>query len=211
MPKQKLAFEQGGDPRLELEWGSYMRDFCVRMDGKEIGRIDGGQRILKQPHNFTLPDGSEITIQLNQSMLIDELEVLRDGKPLPGSASNPRVKLSAGIRTTFFWGIACLLIGTVIFFTDLNILRILSFSQYSFIAGLLLIVSAVGMSRRSIGYLLFAIIIYLADWIGSAMITSSLGISFGFLGTIGILARALSLVPLVQSLGAIHLLQQKRE
>lgn len=210
MPKQRLSFEQGGDPRLELEWGSYMRDFQVRLDGKEIGRIDGGQRALKQPHTFTLPDGSEITIQLNQSMLIDELEVLRDGQPLPGSASNPQVKLSAGIRTAFFWGVASMIMGLLIFFTDLNLLRILSFSQYSFVAGLLLIVTAIGMARRSLSLVVFAIVVYLADWIGSAIITANLGISFGFVGTIGILTRALSLVPLIQAIGATKLLDQKR-
>ncbi|MGB1253238.1 MAG: hypothetical protein ACPG8W_21680 [Candidatus Promineifilaceae bacterium] len=210
MPKQKLAFTHGGDPRLELEWGSYMRDFSVRLDGEEIGRIDGGQRVLKTPHNFSLPDGSELTIQLNQSMLIDELEVLHDGQPLPGSASNPRVKLSAGIRTAFFWGIACIIIGALIFFTDLNILRVLSFSQYSFVAGLLLMPIAIGMSKRSLPLALFAIVVYLADWAGSAVVTSRLGVPFGFLGTIGMLARGLSLVPLVYALGATRLLQQKK-
>ena len=208
MPKQRLAFEQGGEPRLELEWGSYMRDFSVRLDGEEIGRIDGGQRVLKQPHNFVLPDGSKITIQLNQSMLIDELEVKRNGKPLPGSASNPRVKLSAGIRTAFFWGAGSVVMGLLIYFTNLDILRVLSFSQYSFVAGLLLMITAIGMARRSIPLTVFAIVLYLADWIGSAMITSSLGITFGFIGTIGMLARILSIVPLVQAIGATRLLRK---
>ena len=66
------------------------------------------------------------------------------------------------------------------------------------------------MSRRSTVYVICAMVIYVADWVSSAVITSNMGISFGFLGTIGILARGLLLVPLVQALGATRLLQQKR-
>ena len=120
-----------------------MRDFQIRLDGKEIGRIDGGQRELKDPHDFTLPDGTVLTIQLKQTRLQDELQVLRDGLPLPGSASNPAVKLSAAVRNVFFWGLLGTVLGLIIQFTDVTWLLQMTFSGWSFGLGLLMILTAV--------------------------------------------------------------------
>ena len=204
MSLQKLALNPGEAPRLELEWGTYMRDFEIRLDGKEIGRIDGGQRVLKEPHNFTLPDGSELTIQLNQNQLVDELEVLRDGVPLPGSASNPIVKLSAAIRSGFYFGILTTLVGLLAQFSNSVWPIKLTFSPWSILFGLMLIACTVGLASRSRIAAILAVVVLLADWGVAVAVSRTMGISYNFLSSAAILARIFALVALVRAVLTLY-------
>lgn len=156
MPIQQLPFVQNGDPRLELEWsGDYMRNFVIRFDGKQIGEISGGQRELRNEHKYTLPDGSNLTIRLKQSKLLDELVVLRNGNPLPGSATDPLQHLTAAVRASFFCGIALIILGLIALFRPDN-MQAITITPYSAVIGLILLFVAVGISRRS----------RLAAWVG---------------------------------------------
>ncbi len=204
MTKQRLALEPGEPPRIELDWGTYMREFEVRFDGEEIGRIDGGQSVLREPHSFTLPDGSELTIQLKKSQMIDELEVLRDGQPLPGSASNPLTKLSAAIRSSFFWGVGSLIGGLIVVFTDSGLATRLTFSPYSIGFGIGMILLAVLLLRRSFPIAVLALTFFVLDWAVAAWWAQQQGINYNFLSTIAMLVRILSLLPLVQGVAMLR-------
>lgn len=204
MTKQRLALEPGEQPRIELDWGTYMREFEVRFDGKEIGRIDGGQKVLRDPHSFTLPDGSELTIQLKKSQMIDELEVLRNGKPLPGSASNPLTKLSAVIRSSFFWGIITLVAGLVVQFSGNEWVTRLTFSPYSILFGLILLGCSIFLLRRSLTVGVIALVAFSADWALAAYYAQQVGISYNFVSTMAILARILSLLPFIQGVAILR-------
>lgn len=204
MTQQRLALAPGEKPRLELDWGTYMREFEIRLDGEEIGRIEGGQRALKEAHVFTLPDGSELSIRLKQNQLVDELEVLRDGKPLPGSASSPAVKLSASVRSSFYWGLLALFAAIIIFLTDSDFVQRLSFSRYSVVFGAALLFVSVMTSRRSQIAAYLAPLLFIADWTVAFIVAQQVGLSFNFISTIAMLARFLSLVPLVQGATALR-------
>lgn len=164
MPKQILRLAPDEDrPRLELEWGGYMRDFRVRLDGDQIEHITGGQRELIKGRDIALPDGSTLTIRLKNQGAIEELQVLRDGKPLPGSASDPVNQYSASIRIAFFWGMVSV-IAWLVFrlgggFNDL--FASLTFHPSSLFTGLGFIVAAVALARQLkwIGFVAIALLI----------------------------------------------------
>ena len=209
MTQQRLALELGQKPRIELDWGTYMREFEVRFDGELLGRIDGGQKALREPHSFTLPDGSELTIRLKQSQMIDELEVLRDGVPLPGSASSTIAKLSAAVRSSFFWGIAAVIAGLTLRFTDYAWVMKLTFSPYSILFGVIMIMAAIVLARRSLPAAIVALIAFLLDWVVASIIANRLGIHYNFLSTFAILIRVLALLPLFQVVMALRDTQPK--
>lgn len=183
-----------------------MRDFRVRLDGREIGRIDGGQRALKQGQSFQLPDGSTLTIRLQQTMMVDELQVLRNGQPLPGSAGNPATKLTAGVRAAFFWGLGALAAGLLIQFLNLTLLVQLAFSPYSIAFGALLMVTAVAISQYSQLAAIVALLLFVADLVVGIWFAGANGIALNFLTTAAILVRVLSLVPFWQAIGAVQAL-----
>jgi hypothetical protein len=110
MPSIKLALERGEPKRLELAWGAFWRNFVVRLDGAEIGRI-AGQKELKAGQEFTLGDGSVLRVQLANSGITPELRVLRNGQPLPGSASDPMSLVRQAAQVLFFIGGISILIG----------------------------------------------------------------------------------------------------
>jgi hypothetical protein len=150
MPKQILALEEGGPPRLTLAWeGDYMRQFTVSLDGEIIGRIEGGQSGLREENRLHLPDGSLLTIQLIHSFFVfDDLHVLRDGSPLPGSAGDPRRNVTATVRTTFYTGLFFLVFGLAALF-GVPVLRSLIFTPLSAVAGIALIALAIPVARCS--------------------------------------------------------------
>ncbi len=200
MTTQQYALNAGEKPRLELEWESYMRDFQVRFDGVEIGRITTGKRSLREPHLFTLPDGSELSIRLSESGLTEELELLRDGKPLPGSSADPFTKFSAAIRSSFFWGVILVFIGLAAALTDATIIRQLVFSPSSAIFGLILIFSAYWMSRQSVWAGIMAAVIVLAEFILCLVLNIGAGTHVNVLTTIGIVLRVAFFVPIFQGI-----------
>lgn len=203
MPQQLLALEPNGKPRLKLEWSSYYRDFVVSVDGREIGRIEGGQRALKEPHAFTLPDGATLTIQLRQTALVEELQVLRNGRPLPGSTADPLNKVRAAIATTSLWGMLDLALGALSLLLAGRFLPSLGFDRHSLAFGALLLVLAYFIGGGARWALFAAIAAYVADSVWGFAAASAGGIRPN---SAAILARVFFLAPLIRGVGALRAL-----
>jgi hypothetical protein len=88
--KQKFAFKQGGAPRLELysnEGEGKWKNVSVRVDGKEIGRIENPRQV-KRGVDFHLEDGSILSFKKNSGFrlgLSDQPCIFINGKLVPGS------------------------------------------------------------------------------------------------------------------------------
>lgn len=163
MPKQILSLETDEKPRLELEWGGYMRDFRVRLDGEQIEHITGGQRELKEGRDIPLPDGSMLTIKLATNGMMEELQVLRDGVPLPGSAADPTNQFSASIRVGFFWGLITAVLHILAMFAPLtDTLFRFTLHPYTIFTGLGLIAAVylLATGRRWAGILAFLLFLF---------------------------------------------------
>lgn len=204
MPKQILPLEPNGRPRLELTWGDYMRNFEIKLDGRPIGRIDGGRAELTKEQVFVLPDGSTLSVQLRQKFMVEELQLLRDGRPLPGSASDPERKLSAAVRAAFSAGVAALAGGLGIVLLGWDALRAFTLSEYSAVAGLLLIGLAVWMARRAPLAAAVAFVALIADGALALVLHQAQGASFSIGVTLGIMARVFFAVPIFQGFSALR-------
>jgi hypothetical protein len=100
VPKKSFAIEAGGEKRLEISWEGMYRDVKVSLDGNSIGVIHE-RKALVAGEEFALPDGSILKIQLVRVFIERELHLLRNGQPLPGSASDPQTRLKNAYHIIF--------------------------------------------------------------------------------------------------------------
>jgi hypothetical protein len=97
MPTQNFAVEPNGPKRIEVTWRGIWNDFTVKLDGKDVGVWTKDE--LKAGKELPMHDGSTFKAHLRRIGMGQELALLRNGQPLPGSAADPvqLVKTAAGI------------------------------------------------------------------------------------------------------------------
>ena len=88
MPVKTYTLDPDNPKRLDIVYKTFWRGATVWLDGQEIGTVSDKQGLL-QGEEFKLPDGSKLKVRLTQSLLGSELHILRNGQPIPGSASHP--------------------------------------------------------------------------------------------------------------------------
>lgn len=205
MPKQQFALEKDGPKRLEISWGLGWRNFTVKLDGEPIGKIEGGQKTLKAGQTFNLPDGSEINIKLKTG-LATELQVLRDGKPLPGSASDPRKKLAGAAGLIIFLGVLNIVLGLAASLFNVAFLQGLGLGWSSAIFGLILGGLGLLVRQENLIALWAAIILFALDAIFGLITAVGVGAS----PISGLIVRVFFLAAMYQGVGAIKELRAER-
>ena len=166
MATMKLALEQGGPKRLELSWGMSWKNLRVLFDGQQVGADPGGEKAFKQGFQFRLPDGSDLSIQLVQVALTPEVRVLRDGQPLPGSASDPAQQVQSAAHLLFFLAALNAVLGVVALAFDIEFLQQqLGMGVGSIAFGAILATLGFFTYRRSRVAPLLGIVLYIADFL----------------------------------------------
>lgn len=205
MPKQSYAFETGGEKRLDISWKGMFNNVDVVMDGQSIGVIPN-QKTLRQGQEFTLEDGSILKLQLNRSLMSTELQVTRDGQPLPGSASDPQTRYKNAYLLVYFIAGLNLLLGILASLFNIAILQDLGIGFGSIVLGLIYLILGFFVQRKSSLALILAIVLFIADSLFGLVSTVALG---GSPGIAGLIIRVLILVPLFQGIPAIKALKSK--
>jgi len=205
MPKQSFAFEAGGEKRLEVSWKGLYKDVTVSLDGNSIGVIPN-QKALSAGQEFRLPDGSSIKVQLVSTLMSTELQVLRNGQPLPGSSSDPQTRFKTAYVMVYIVAGLNLVLGFVSFLFNVEFLQQVGIGFGSIIFGLVFLVLGFFVQRKSAIALILAIVIFALDGILGIVLAASQGYSPG-VG--GIIARIFLLIPMVQGVGAINALKSK--
>ncbi len=200
MPKQSYALEPNGPKRLEISWGAFWKNFTVTLDGNTIGTLPD-QKAVRQGGQFTLPDGSALSVQLLQSLAGAELRVLRNGQPLPGSVSDPETRVRTAALVAYVVAGFNFLVGLVAVLFQVDFLLALGMGWFSVIAGVVFLFLGIFIGRKSLVALIIAIVLLILDaglgLVGAAMSGYSPSIS-------GLLVRVILLVPLFQGVGAIR-------
>ena len=205
MPKQSYALEPNGPKRLQISWGAFWKNITITLDGSTIGTIPD-QKALRQGSTFPLPDGSTLSVQLLQSLAGAELRVLRDGKPLPGSASDPESRLKVAAGVIFFIVGLNILLGLIAVFFQVDFLLQLGLGWFSVIFGLVFLFLGIFTQRRSQVALIIAIVLFGLD--GLLGIVGA--VMAGYAPSIpGLFMRILLLIPMIQGVSAIKQLKQQ--
>ena len=110
MPVLTYTLDPENPKRLDISYKVFWRGATVYLDGKEIGTAPGKQELTKG-QEFKLPDGSVLKLRLVQSLMGSELRILRNGQPIPGSASHPDTTVKTAYWTLFLIGALGILFG----------------------------------------------------------------------------------------------------
>lgn len=167
MPKQEFAFEQNGPKRLEISWGMFWKNITLRLDGKELDSI-ATQMEFRQGKEYRLPDGTTLNVKLANSMLGQDIQVTRNGKPLPGSAQHPEARIRASYTLLYFIGGWKILFGILGVFVNGLVLTQFNFETISLLLGVVFIFLASMVRKRSLPALIAGILLFAADAIYGA-------------------------------------------
>ncbi len=203
MAKQSFALEPGGQKRLEVAWKWQYKNTTVSLDGRALGTIPD-QRALRAGQHFQLVDGSIIKVQLVAKWYGSELQVHRDGQPLPGSASDPGTRLKNAYWMVYFVAGLNIALGLISLLLNVTFLQELGLGFFSIIYGVVFLVLGFFVQRKSTIALILAIIIFALDGILGCVLSAVAG-STPSVG--GLLVRIILLVPMIQGVGAIKALK----
>jgi len=197
MPSVKFSLEGGGPQRIEVTWSRWWKNTTVKFDGTVLGTIPH-EKALKAGQGFALPIGGSLRIQLVQKWFEPELQVLHNGKPLPGSASHPAqlVNLAAGFLYCIgWWSVA---VSTLAVFFKIQVLVKAGIGWASVIEGAIIVWLGRLVKRRSLPALYAAIGLVILEILGSLLGGQS-GSTMVHLALLVVLFRA---IPAIRQLRA---------
>jgi len=202
MPKKQFILEENGRHTLELTWDSMWRNFTIHFDGAPIDKIEGSSKGMRTGKTITLPDDSELSVKLKQNILAAELEVLRNGYPLPGSATHPRQKLTQAYTIIFIIGALNLLLGLAGLVSTAEWVLLISAGWITAVFGLfILFLGWLVRAKQSLPALITAIFMYVAD--GLLGVTAVI-VSGSAPGVGGLIVRVLFIVGMAQGIKALN-------
>jgi hypothetical protein len=178
MATAKYALERGGAKTLVVSWegGSAWRNTEIRLDGELLGSFPD-KKALIAGQEFPLPDGSVLQVRWHHRML----SLLRNGAPVPGSATDPVQKLNTACQILYFLAGLNIVLGLIAWFFNVEYLRSLTYGPISIAVGLVLLVLGLLAQRRSLVALVAAIgvgclhmaFILLSGFVAGAAITDA--------------------------------------
>jgi hypothetical protein len=205
MPAESFALEEGGPERLEIAWQGNWKDVTIRLDGEVLGTIPG-RRELSDGQSYRLPDGSTLDVQLVRQLSSAELRVSRNGDPLPGSASDPAIRLRSAYGVVFFLSLLNIVLGLLGTLHWIDLSASAHTGLYSIVFGAFYLLLGVLAMRMSAAALIIAMVVFAIDGILGAVL---LGASNPLWSTGGLAVRALLIVPMVRGVQAIRALRRR--
>jgi hypothetical protein len=206
MPKKKYSLEPGGAGRVEIEWRGIWKDVRVRLDGHELG-VFANKTELEAGREFALPTGGVLGVQLVRRFAAVELRVLRDGVPLPGSATDPRERVKQAAYVLYFIAALNVALGALAELAGVDFLRSIGLGWASVAEGAIYAVLGWRTWKSSSIALGLGIALYALDTL--VLLYDSLHATAG-VAPGGLIARLYFFVPLVNGFQALRELDRKR-
>jgi hypothetical protein len=174
VPKQDYAFETNGPRRLEISWGMFWKNIIIRLDGKELDTF-ATQNEFRQGKEYKLEDGSVLAIRLANSLMGQDVQVTRNGKPLPGTMQHPETRIRSSFVLLYFiggWKILFGILGLAVNGVDFTVL---SRNFIDIFIGLVFILLATMVRKRSMIALIAGMALFAGDGLYTAYTISQTG------------------------------------
>jgi hypothetical protein len=164
MPSSKVTYSKNGtDHKIEMSWGMFFRNFTVSYDGIEIGRFEN-QKQLNKGRDFTLPTGEILRVKKTQKMMTVLIEVLINGEPVNGTATDPKILVRNAYMMAIFLCALNFIVGLLAYFFRVDFLLNLGFGWYNMIISLLYLAPIlIGYKSKSWIALCFVLAVFLLD------------------------------------------------
>lgn len=145
MPTARFALERGGEKSLEVSFrGHRWKNTEIRLSGDLVGSFPD-KKAVTAGQEFPLPDGSVLNVQLVHRLL----RLLRNGVPVPGSASDPVTMLSTSCGVIYAFAGLNIVLGLIAWVLKVDYLQSLSYGAISIAVGLILLVLGFLAQQRS--------------------------------------------------------------
>ncbi|MEZ4381285.1 MAG: hypothetical protein R3A79_08040 [Nannocystaceae bacterium] len=207
MPKKLYPLSPGSSSSVELEWRGMWKDFTVRVDGQELGQMNG-QKELTQGGSWTLADGSTLQVKLGKSLLGAQLEATRDGVPLPGSGSDPQAQVNGAAGVAFFIAGLNVLLGVVAIVTEAELLARLGIGWGSLVFGVIFLGLGFAIRKGSPAAVIAAVALFALDGMIGLVSSIEAGLRPG-VG--GIVFRVFLIVAMAKGIGAARQLKAAKK
>jgi hypothetical protein len=161
MANLRFAFEPGGEARVGVAFEGAFKDVAVSVDGRRVGAFADG-KALRRGARFALADGSTLEVKLAQ-MPFPELRILRDGVPLPGSATDPAQLVRTAGNFVVAIGAISAVLGLAAAALDVGFLRNHGFGLLSMLVSVAFAALGVPAGRGSLPALAAAVALYVID------------------------------------------------
>ena len=208
MPKQDFVFEPNGPRRLEISWGMFWKNIVIRLDGEELDTF-ATQNEFRQGREYKLDDGSVLAIRLVNSLMGQNVQVTRNGKPLPGTMQHPETRIRSSFVLLYFIGGYKILFGIIGLALNGVDFSVLSRNFIDIFIGLVFILLATLVRRRSVIALIAGIALFAGDALYSVYTLYQAGQQQNLL--FNLLIQVFLIYYLYQGVGAIKKERAERE
>lgn len=121
MPTKTFYLDDARTEPLIADWGLFYRNFTVRYAGTALAPTNP-EATIAQGRQYHLPNGRVFSAQLKQNTYPQELELLIDGQPVPGSGTHPVERVKQAWYLLLTLGILNIALGLVAEFGHVEIL-----------------------------------------------------------------------------------------
>ena len=174
------------------------------MDGEEIGGFTDAEH-LRAGQEFTLDDGSYLSVQLTGGKMFPLFKILKDGQPLTTAGPGAADRLGMTCKIMYVVAFANLFAGIMGILPNTSIQMTPSVAWYSVITGFLFFVLVFFVKRKSMLALGIAVGIFALGGISFLIYFRNLS----GLAWLGLFLRVCVLFVMVQGLGAIQAIKQE--
>jgi len=163
MASKKFYLDKEKTDLLHLSWGYNWKSFTVTHNGNKIGGFENKAELL-EGNTFQTEDDREISIKL-KSKFSNEIEILLNGKILPGSPTDPKTIVKSAFGVALFIGLLNVLIGAIGYFAQVSILQNLGAGPIMIGFGVVITALAFGIKAKNMIALILVNVLYIIDTI----------------------------------------------
>ena len=149
-----------------ITWGFGWKDFTITYKGKEVGKIPS-LGFLSDGREFRLKDGSTLSVKLTRNLASVNLEVLRNGKPVPGSDTDPARQLDNVYTAIGLLAFVYILLGALALIFDIEYLKNSGVGLATIGFGGILYILGVLVKRGSMPAMIFTVVTIAAEYAAS--------------------------------------------
>lgn len=200
MPQQKFHLDTAKTQQLLVKWKGSWKEVTVFHNGQQLGEPFPNLAALKTGNDFALPDGRTLHVRFQSGFAKSGLELTINGRPIPGSGSDPKVELKATAGAIWFIAGLSALLGAL-GMSGVRFLEDMGFGWPSLVAGLAFGALAwlVGQKRSTVA-LAIAVGLFAVDTVVTLMVGMDAG---GRVPTTGLIIRAFLFIFMIRGFGAI--------
>ena len=207
MPTKTFYLDANHTEPLTAKWGLFYRNFTVSHGGTVLAPSNPDATIA-QGRQYRLPDGRIFSAQHKQNTYPQELELLIDGQPVPGSGTHPVERIKQAWYILLILGILNIGLGVVAEFGHIEVLLQFGVGWGSIVEGIAYIaLGYFGYFRTSVPALTTALVLLVLDAIVSITSAFSTGNSPAFGG---LLMRAFFCVAVFRAVQAAQQLRNEQ-